>query len=163
MKLREKLCISLLVVLSFFSILYIYEKSPVKIVIAKDVSLPYNFFIYLPKKKTFEDGDYIEFVEVFKEPWLERLGNPVFLIKKIACKEGEILETKGLEFYCNGRKIAVAKKRTPKGRKLKIFKFSGTIPKGYYFVVGTHPYSFDSRYFGLIYKSQITAWVIPLW
>lgn len=163
MRLKEKLCVSTIMVLSFFTILYIYERLPIKIVVAKDVSLPYNVFLYLPKKKSFREGDYIEFVEVFKEPRFARLGNPVFLIKKIACGEGDILETKGLNFYCNGKKIAVAKTTTPKGEKIKIFKFSGKLPEGYYFVIGTHPYSFDSRYLGLIYKSQITAWVIPLW
>jgi len=163
MRSKERLCIVSLFPLLFFALLYIYEKLPVKVVIAKDISLPYNVFLYIPKRESFERGDYIEFVEVFKERWLEKLGNPVFLIKRIACTEGDVLETRGLEFYCNGKKIAVAKEKTPKGRRLKVFSFNGKIPEGYYFVLGEHPYSLDSRYLGLIFRSQITARVVPLW
>jgi len=36
------------------------------------------------------------------------------------------------------------------------------IPEGYYFVVGTHPRSYDSRYFGLISKKEIISKIEPL-
>lgn len=147
----------------FFFVLYSYEKLPVKIVIAKDVSLPYNFFLYLPPKGKPMKGEYVEFVEVFKSPLLKKFKNPVYLIKKVVCTEGDVLRTDGFTFYCNDRFLGVAMGKTPKGKPLKVFEYNGKIPPGYFFVMGTHSYSFDSRYIGLVYESQVTARAIPLW
>jgi len=162
--LLQKNCVKVIPLLLFFTLIWIYEHSPVKLVIAKDVSLPYNFFLELPPKDSYEKGEYVEFVEVIKIPYLaERFSNPVYLIKIVACKEGDELKTENLAYYCNGKRIAKAMEKTPKGRQLPHFEFNGVIPKGFYFVVGKHPMSFDSRYLGLIHKSQIKARVVPLW
>jgi type IV secretory pathway protease TraF len=42
------------------------------------------------------------------------------------------------------------------------FQHHGPVPPGRYFVLGEHPGSFDSRYFGMVPASSISAALIPL-
>ena len=88
-------------------------------------------------------------------------------IKKIICKSGDnldFLETKNnYEYFCNNILIAQAFKRDSKNNPLPHFNFKGTIPKDKYFVIGTHPKSFDSRYWGFVDREKIIAGATKLW
>jgi hypothetical protein len=52
-------------------------------------------------------------------------GTPYLVIKRIACTGGEVLNTVGRSFYCNGREIAVAKDLSLKGEDLPLFPLHG--------------------------------------
>ncbi len=89
-------------------------------------------------------------------------GIPHRVIKRIACAEDEDLATVRDTFYCNGRKVAVAKSQSLAGVKLPQFSYTGKIPMGMIFVTGEHRDSFDSRYFGFLRKEEVKARAYPL-
>jgi len=104
----------------------------------------------------FTPGDYvlIRFTPERRDPYI-REG---YLTKRIGCLPGQILERKGLAFYCDGKLIAIAKTRSISGKPLHPFDWTkGKVPEGYYFVIGEHPYSWDSRYFGFVSEKEIVA------
>ena len=83
-------------------------------------------------------------------------------IKRIGCDEGEMLTRDGRDYYCGDEFLGYAKEHSKKGEALTAFQFSGKIPTGKVFLVGDHPDSFDSRYFGLVEKSSYKAWARPI-
>lgn len=117
-------------------------------------------------------------------------GEPIIGDKKISrrvvCQGGQTLKIVVNDYFCDGTYIGKAVRETKKGvpvepynpcivkekrhspfefyRKdvvnIKICEYK--IPEGYYFVVGTHPRSYDSRYFGLISKKEIISKIEPL-
>ena len=89
-------------------------------------------------------------------------GTPHLVIKRIACTGGEVLNTVGCSFYCNGREIAVAKNLSLKGEDLPLFRYTGEIPSDSVFVTGQHRDSFDSRYFGFVRNEEVKAVACPL-
>lgn len=89
-------------------------------------------------------------------------GQDIRVIKRVGCDEGEDLTRKGRDFYCGDEFLGHAKARSQQGETLTPFSFSGKIPSGKVFLVGDHPDSFDSRYFGLVEKSNYQAWARPI-
>jgi len=89
-------------------------------------------------------------------------GQDIRVIKRIGCDEDEELKRKGRDFYCGEEYLGHAKERSQQGEPLTPFLFSGKIPSGKAFLVGDHPDSFDSRYFGLVEKSNYQAWARPI-
>lgn len=79
--------------------------------------------------------------------------------KKIGCRPGDILETHQNRFYCNGHYLAIAKPHSNSGKPLTQFIWNGTVPDNAYFMVGTHPDSFDSRYYGFIPSNHIISYL----
>ena len=49
------------------------------------------------------------------------------------------------------------------GRPLPRFTDNGPVPAGQLFLVGTHPRSYDSRYFGFVDAREILHQALPLW
>ena len=61
-----------------------------------------------------------------------------------------------LNFFCDGRFIGSAIKMDGKGQKLKSFEIvEEIIPTNKYFLMGTNPKSYDSRYYGYIDEKDI--------
>jgi conjugative transfer signal peptidase TraF len=89
-------------------------------------------------------------------------GLDIRAIKRVGCDEGETLSRRGRDFFCEEEFLGHAKERSQKGEPLAPFQFSGKIPPGEVFLVGDHPDSFDSRYFGLVEKSNYQAWARPI-
>ncbi len=85
-------------------------------------------------------------------------------IKKVGCSPGEIL-TKDAEdtFYCHQTRLGKALEKDSNGKKLPVFKFIGPIPEDSYYMMGTNPRSFDSRYFGLVHAGEFISKALPLW
>jgi type IV secretory pathway protease TraF len=114
----------------------------------------------------FAKGTLILFSHSLPEPYEKRLNN-IDLLKSVACVEGDYLEridsvidkpSETNAFLCNGEPIAVVQPFDSKGRPYEIsFSFNGVIPKDKLFVTAPHLYSFDSRHFGFIDRSQITG------
>lgn len=85
------------------------------------------------------------------------------LLKRVSCSEGDVLKTIGKEYFCNGVSLGTAKDFSLKGERLKNFVYEGVIGRGLIFVTGDHKDSYDSRYFGFIYKDHVIAKAYPLW
>jgi type IV secretory pathway protease TraF len=86
------------------------------------------------------------------------------LLKKVGCSSGEMLlvNTKKT-FFCGSKELGTALDVDIKGRSLPVFDFTGVVPDNSYFMVGTNPRSFDSRYFGFIHADEILYKALPIW
>jgi type IV secretory pathway protease TraF len=100
-------------------------------------------------------GDYIIF-RAENDP-LGILPENSKLVKKAACLSGMELIATDLAFICDGEYIAIRKDPD----KMK-FNYSGKIPEGKIFVVGSHERSYDSRIWGFLDESNIIGTVYPL-
>lgn len=85
------------------------------------------------------------------------------LLKRVSCAGGDTLKIAGKEYFCNGVSLGTAKDFSLKGERLKNFVYEGVIGRGLIFVTGDHKDSYDSRYFGFIYKDHVIAKAYPLW
>ena len=79
----------------------------------------------------------------------------VRIIKRIACMPGDVIETRGQQFFCNGRFVCASKEG------YDVVTLDTTIPENHFFLTGDSNESFDSRYFGLV--SDIAFRLVPLW
>lgn len=111
-------------------------------------SMPYSFFIGLRHTNfSLKRGDYVAFV------------HPLYpnrnLIKRIEGIPGDSIQRQNQIVIIHG---------TPFPTRSKTPQQESVIPKGQYFVSGTHERSYDSRYdsFGLLHRSQIQGVVWPL-
>lgn len=90
-------------------------------------------------------------------------------LKRIAGMPGDRVEVRGREVYVcprSGMPCDLVAKRTEfdrTGRPWPAPGFEGTIPNDHYFVVGVHPLSFDSRYFGPIARPSILGRAVPVY
>jgi len=85
-----------------------------------------------------------------------RAGMP--FLKTVAGVPGDRVEKKGRCFYINGKDAGCAVKFDLQGRKVPyLANLSGIIPEKHYFVLGKHPRSFDSRYWGYVKHDQIAG------
>mgnify|MGYP003612779057 CR=1 FL=1 len=138
---------------------YIYERLSIRIDMTHDVCLPYTIWItdinFNPNKQ-----NYIMFMPK-KDKYTAKAK---YLFKMIACKPGQRLEVKGLNYYCDGKYISQAKKYDMSGSgKLNQFIYNGIIPQDNYFAIGTHPYAYDSKYFGFVNVRQIERGAYPVY
>lgn len=127
-------------------------------------SLPYTFALVDKEKRIYQRGDYVIYrfhgdaVRYF--PYLN--GQPFFkIIKGVA---GDRITVDGRNIYVNGECMGRAKSFARK-RKVILEPIADTVvPEGYYYLHGTSPDSFDSRYAmtGLVPQRDIIAAVTPL-
>ncbi len=126
-------------------------------------SLPWYCYLKLPYKAPFRTkirpGDYIVFRTDRRV--LPYYAPGTLFGKRVVGIPGDKLATKGRDFYLNGRFIAHARKKDSLGNPAPLFVFNGTIPEGCYFVLGHHPRSFDSRYWGLVCRDAVLGRLIP--
>ena len=148
--------ISVLAILGF---LFVYAKIVGYIGFNTDVSLPYKLF-YVNKldKGPFKQGDIIAF-----EFWGSDYYPQGFkMVKMVRCTPGSRLEVINRDFYCDGVYLGHAKGRDRYGKEVYNYYYNDVIPEGYYFVMGTHPDSYDSRYYGLVWSGYIIGKAYPL-
>lgn len=158
--LNKKRTISLLVVLIVFSILPIlYDLLPYKIVATKDRSFPWRIWIESPPRSDYRPGEYIELKVFFENQYVE---NVRYLVKQVACKGGDHLRVEEGVFYCNGKEIARAQPKDSADRPLSTMMYDGVIPEKSYFVLASHPMSYDSRYYGLVEEKYIVHRMRPI-
>ena len=117
---------------------------------------------WIKNECNYEKGEFVMFKVAPDDPYVpdpERF----YLIKRIVCMPGEKIERKGLAFYCNGFEIGKAVTKTRDGKPLKPWEPKvEVIPEDMFFVAGSHPRSYDSKYFGLVHKKQIEKCLTPL-
>lgn len=141
-----------------FIIPYLYEKLPIRVDITQESSLPYKLWLTYENLST--KSDYI----LFLPPKSKYISNPnAQYLKKIVCKEGDLLKVEEKDYFCNGNYIGTASKYDGNRNQIDNFKFNGIIPIDKFFVVGTHPLSHDSKYFGFVDKSKILRKAIPIY
>lgn len=137
-----------------------YESLPKRIDITSDHSLEQSVWI---TEVPFDEQthQYALFKPTVKNKYTK---NVHYFMKKIGCRGGQyLIANDDRSFYCDNKFIGKAKESDVDGNKVDYFHYSGVIPKEQFFVIGTHPRSYDSRYYGFISKNQILRGASPLW
>ena len=120
-----------------------------RVVIAHGDSVPAHVLVTAPGP--IARGDYVSL-------WMQHLvlgPRPVHLTKQVVCMSGDQLYFKDNVYRCNEQVLGSPLAQTWDHRPLTRMTFQGRIPFGYVFVMGTHPRSFDSRYFGLVHITHL--------
>lgn len=159
---------------------------PSKFTVSLTKSLDHRIYYIsrLPSPSEMKNGDYGVF---FIRSKYFKNGEPIRLIKQIACDEGNMLVELNRHYYCvtdpKGHSVEELKKAITEGRvvdgivpyyigrakefslkgdPLEKFDYSGVIPKGRCFMAGHHKDSFDSRYWGFLDKREFKAKAYPV-
>lgn len=137
---------------------------PGRIIVATSASLDHRVFFLVPAS-TIKTGDYLVFRHpdaTFVAQGLNRSNNR--LIKRVGCGPGEILTSNEEgQCFCDGMLLGKALDQDSRGQMLPRFLYSGTVQAGSFFMVGSNPRSFDSKYFGFIHVDEILYKALPLW
>ena len=138
---------------------------PGQITVATSASLDHRVFLLRPVPAQIETGDYLVFRHRDLAQVRQGLGtNRERMIKRVGCRPGEWLHVDAEHrFTCDGRPLGQALATDSQGRPLPRFIHNGPVPAGQLFVVGTHPRSYDSRYFGFVDAREILHQALPLW
>ena len=138
---------------------------PGQLTVATSASLDHRVFLLRPVPAQIETGDYLVFRHRDLAQVRQGLGaNRERMIKRVGCRPGEWLQVDAeLRFSCNGRPLGQALATDSQGRPLPRFTHNGPVPAGQLFLVGTHPRSYDSRYFGFVDAHEILHQALPLW
>ncbi len=138
---------------------------PERISISTSPSLQHRVFFLSKTKSNITTGDYLIFRHEdtsFTQKGLKPANQE--MIKQVGCSPGESLtQNDDKKYFCNQRYLGTALVADSTGRLLPTFQFIGPIPKNNYFMVGSNPRSFDSKYFGFIHAEEILYTALPLW
>jgi len=105
----------------------------------------------------FEAGDFVLFEWRGPDPQGRGLKEGMILNKQVFCRPGDSLEVTRFQAICNGKRSRIVQGTDSSGEPVTPFRYEGTIPPGKFFVIGEHPKSYDSRYWGFIDRGQIIA------
>jgi type IV secretory pathway protease TraF len=122
------------------------------------------FFLSEPESPDFKEGDYLLFHKQLVHAPLQ--GNQAVtdkLLKKVGCATGQRLTVNNGEYYCDENYLGHALTQDAEGKRLPQFIFNGLVPAGSLFMIGSHPRSYDSRYFGFIHADTVLKKAYPLW
>ena len=138
---------------------------PGQITVATSASLDHRVFLLRPVPAQIETDDYLVFRHRDLAQVRQGLGaNRERMIKRVGCRPGEWLRVDAeLRFSCDGSPLGQALTNDSQGRPLPRFTHNGPVPAGQLFLVGTHPRSYDSRYFGFVHAREILHQALPLW
>lgn len=115
-------------------------------------SIPYHFVWIVGGQPA--KGDYA--IVTLRHPAIAADGKEARITKRLVCEPGDYLRFDGAAWYCNGEKLGVPLTTTISGKPLEPFVYDGLVPVGQGFVMGTSPYSFDSRYLGFVPIEHMT-------
>jgi len=139
---------------------------PTRIIVSTSDSLNHRiFFMTSHDIRKIKDGDYLVFKHT-RSPYIRQglSKNEGLFTKQVGCSPGEILRRdENNRFFCDQTLLGKALAQDSKGRDLPQFSFNGPVPENYFFMMGTHPRSFDSKYFGFIHADEIKYKALPLW
>jgi len=137
---------------------------PARIIVSTSSSLQHRVFFLVPANRI-RVGDYLVFRHRdmdFVKQGLSKDNDR--LIKKVGCGPGQILTSDADRlFSCNKRRVGLALNKDSQGRPLPQFEFNGPVPDDNFFMIGSNPRSFDSRYFGFVHADDILYKALPLW
>lgn len=106
-------------------------------------------------------GDYVEFRTDDRVAQFFTPGSR--FLKEVVGVPGDHVMVKEGVVLVNGRPLAELNLAKKIGKPLSSFSRDFIVPKGRYWVMGTHPYSYDSRYWGTISQAQILGQGYPIW
>lgn len=123
-------------------------------------SLAGSVFLIDKGNKTVEIGELVAFSSQNAAP----IPDGITLIKRVAGVTGDRVSVENRFVFINGQPVAFAKPTSRTGEPLLPVN-SGAIPEGFFFAVGEHPDSFDSRYSppGLIPLNTVRGQAHCLW
>ena len=138
---------------------------PGQLTVATSASLDHRVFLLRPVPAQIETNDYLVFRHRDLAQVRQGLGtNRERMIKRVGCRPGEWLQKDAQHrFACEGRPLGQALATDSQGRPLPRFIHNGPVPAGQLFLVGTHPRSYDSRYFGFVHADDLLHQALPLW
>jgi len=148
----------LLTILVLFAVSKLVGANFFRFAVNTDHSLPQKLFLVNLRDKNPVRNGYVVFS--FKGSRYYKKGH--LMVKQVTCLPGDVLTVKGKEYFCNGKHMATARDTDSKGIPVENFKFSGKIPAGNYFVLGTSEDSYDSRYWGFVERKSILGVAHPL-
>jgi conjugal transfer pilin signal peptidase TrbI len=126
-------------------------------------SLPYRVALVRHTPHAIERGDYVvfSFAGEAQATYPGLRGQPFF--KQVRGLPGDVVTVVGRAVAVNGEVVGFAKAHAFDKRPLEPIAAT-VIPPGHYYVQGTGPDSFDSRYrsSGLVRADQVIATVVPL-
>ena len=138
---------------------------PGRLIISTSPSLDHRIFFLTRAKDSITTGDYLVFRYKdtrFVHKGLDQENDR--LVKKVGCCPGEMFSVDAERaFICGQRELGKALETDSKGRSLPVFEFTGLVPDNSYFMMGSNPRSFDSRYFGFIHADEILYKALPIW
>ena len=153
------------VAIVFLAFILVGAWLPDRMTVATSSSLDHRVFFLLPAPAKVELGDYL----VFSHRGLSQVQQGLRadhdqMIKKVGCLPGDYLNMDAANrFFCNGRPLGQGLEADSKGQPLLLFSFKGPVPADKLFMVGTHPRSYDSKYYGYINVHEISHQALPLW
>lgn len=123
--------------------------------------LPWQVWVVDTADRHVTRGAYMEFrtderVAAFFEP-----GSP-FLKQAVGMPGDHVVVKEGVVLV-NGNPLAELNLAQKTDRPLSSFDRDLIVPAHHYWMMGTHPYSYDSRYWGLVDQSQILGRGKPVW
>lgn len=118
-------------------------------------SEPLGLYVKIPyKEPTINDYIRLEIKDEYKKYLEESIGElPSYFIKNISAKSGDHVIMKGRDILINGKKVATR-------FNLNNFKnpeIDTILKDDEYICISKYPYSFDSRYIGIIKKDEIVG------
>lgn len=143
-----------------------------------DESWPHHRFFWLVRHPDrYQRGDLVAFrmndrlishlepAEVRQRPYIR---NGKLFLKQLVGMPGDQVTIIPLDperdrIIINDRPVADTIGRDRLGNPIKTARLANRIPEHQYFVMLTHPRSFDSRYYGYVSLDMIEGRVIPLW
>jgi len=149
-----------MVLLPVIGIFLLLHFLPFKLILVESRSLDIHVVIYEPGRMDINLGDIAVFRWVGPDPQNKGLKDGMILVKRVGCMPGQKLNVTRLQYFCDGKAGSMLMQKDSRGKPVRPFLYHGEIPDGKYFMVGTHPMSYDSRYWGFIDKSQIIGKVI---
>ena len=127
-----------------------------------ETCLPFRMYLYEKQLSgEIKPGDYVTFI-------MDNRGKPFFppgqmFLKKVIASEGDTVEIKDGVLYINGKQTKYVSKHNAErmNRSIESFDAQLTLKKGEWWVMGTHPNSFDSIYWGVLHKHQVVGHAYP--
>jgi signal peptidase I len=142
------------------AIMYAGSEIPKRITVTISDSVDHRIFY----KQTFFDTDDIKKGSyVMAELYSELVKCcPCLIVKRVAGVAGDLIVSRDLDYFCNGKYLGKAKTHTMTGKPLMSYKTNGLIPDGTIFLMGDSPDSFDSRYYGPMEIKHVKAIARPI-
>lgn len=136
-----------------------------RIAVVTSDSIDHRVFFLSKLSGPISKGDYVVFIKKGAQVFLQKsLKEHNRMIKKVGCLPGEDLQVdEALNYTCSGESLGKALTTDSTGRPLTPFIFNGVVPAGHYFMVGTNPRSYDSKYYGFINEHDFLYKTAPIW
>jgi signal peptidase I len=146
--------------IGILAIMYAGSEIPKRITVTISDSVNHRIFYKqtLFDQKDIKKGSYV-MVELYSE--LVKCS-PCLIVKRVAGVAGDLIVSRDLDYFCNGKYLGKAKTHSMTGKPLTSYKKNGLIPENTIFLMGDSPDSFDSRYYGPMELKHVKAIARPI-